>query len=101
MSRILVRGVIHNGRIEVETPINLPDGTEVLIPLPDGGGSMPESELGWDNSPEGIDAWLAWLDSLPPLTITAEEEADTAAWRKKMSDYGTAKMDKDAEDIFR
>ena len=101
MPATLVRGVVRNGRIEVETPINLPDGTELLIPLPEGVSPSPVSEVGWDNSPEGIAAWLAWLNALPTLTITPEEEADTAAWRKKMSEYGIATMEKGIEDVFR
>ena len=74
----------------METPINLPDDTELLIPLPEGAGPPPGSEPGWDNSPEGIAAWLAWFDSLPALKISPEEEANTATWRRKMSEYGTA-----------
>ena len=31
MSRILVKGIVRNGRVEVEQPINLPDGSEVTI----------------------------------------------------------------------
>jgi hypothetical protein len=31
MSSILTRGVIRNGRVEVAQPINLPDGSEVMI----------------------------------------------------------------------
>jgi hypothetical protein len=95
-SKIVIKGIVRDGRIDVETPINLPDGTELLIPLPEASGSEP----GWDNSPEGIAAWLAWFDALPTLTITPDEEADTASWRKKMSEYGIAKRDRGSEDLF-
>lgn len=101
MSTNLIRGVVRNGRIEVETPINLPDGTELLIPVPEGAGPASVAEPQWDNSPEGIAAWLAWFDSLPTLKITPEEEADTAAWRKKMNEHGIAQMDKGIEELFR
>jgi hypothetical protein len=101
MSTNLIRGVVRNGRIEVESPINLPDGTELLIPLPEGMSPPPAPEPGWDNSPEGIAAWLAWFDSLPTLTTTPEEEADTAAWRKKMGEHGIARMEKGVEELFR
>ncbi len=101
MSTNLIRGVVRNGRIEVETPIDLPDGTELLIPLPESTAVTSEGEPGWDNSPEGIAAWLAWFDALPTPTITPEEEADTAAWRKKIAEYGIAKMANDVEGLFR
>lgn len=92
MSTNWIRGVVRNGRIEVETPLNLPDGTELLIAVPEGTSSPPAAEPAWDNSPEGIAEWLAWLDSLPTLTITPEEEADTDVWREKLAEYGIAKM---------
>jgi hypothetical protein len=64
----LIKATVRSGRLEVEQPINLPDGTELLIPLPD----SPEQsgENGWDNSPEGIADWLKWYDSLEPLILT-------------------------------
>ncbi|HWE96344.1 MAG TPA: hypothetical protein VG269_20445 [Tepidisphaeraceae bacterium] len=33
----------------------------------------------WDNSPEGIAAWLKWYDSLEPLIFTAGERE---AWKR-------------------
>lgn len=68
--------------------------------LPEGAGPSPGSEPEWDNSPEGIAAWLAWFDSLPAVKISPEEEADTAAWRKNMSEYGIATMDEGIKDLF-
>jgi hypothetical protein len=101
MSTNLIRGVVRNGRIEVDTPINLPDGTELLIPLPEATSPTPTAEPGSDNTPEGIAVWLGWFDSLPTLKISPEEEADTAAWRKKMSEHGITQMGKGIEELFR
>ena len=39
MNSILLRGVIRQGRVEVDYPINLPEGTEVVV-TPD--ASVPE-----------------------------------------------------------
>ena len=101
MKTNLLRGVIRNGRIEVGTPINLPDGTELLIPLPEGTNALPAWEPERDDSPEAIAAWLAWFEALPTLSITAEEEADTTAWRQKMDAHGIAQMNREVEDLFR
>src|SRR5207245_1986199 len=51
-------------------------------------------EEGWSNSPEAIADWLKWYDSLEPLTLTPEEEADAEAWMRKVNDYAIAKMNK-------
>lgn len=69
-----IRGVVRNGRIETDDPLDLPEGTELLIPVP---GRSTDDEDDWDNSPEDIAAWLAWADSLEPLIFT---DAERAAW---------------------
>jgi hypothetical protein len=101
MNTNLLKGVVCNGRIEVGTPIDLPDGTELLIPLPEGTSPLPACEPERHDSPEAIAAWLAWFDALPTLTITAEEEADTAAWRQKMDAHAIAQMKQEVKDLFR
>ncbi len=100
MSTSMIRGVVRGGRIEVETPIDLPDGTELLIPLPEATSAPAEVEVRGDNSPEAIAAWLAWFDALPTLKITPEEEADTAAWQKRMGAHASGQMEKELEDLF-
>ena len=52
------------------------------------------------NTPEAIEVWLKWYDSLEPLIITPEEEADLAAWREKVKQYAIAQMDRDSEELF-
>jgi hypothetical protein len=55
----------------------------------------------WDNSPEGIAAWLKWYDSLQPLVFTegelAAQEADRLArkqWEKAHFNERAAKLQK-------
>lgn len=67
-----IKAVVRNGRIETNEPLRLPEGTELLIPVPE--SSADESDA-WDDSPEGIAAWLAWADSLEPLIFTDAERA--------------------------
>ena len=54
MSMIVIKGTIRNGQVEVEGPINLPDGSEVTITgyangkfvgLPDYGGPTTQEEI--------------------------------------------------------
>jgi hypothetical protein len=71
-----IKAKVRNGRIETEFPLNLPDGTELLVLA---SVADDDAEEGWDNTPEGIAAWLKWYDSLEPLLFTIEERD---AWRK-------------------
>ena len=91
-----IRAIVRNGRIETEEPIDLPEGTELLIPIPNG---ESDDDGGWDNSPEGIAAWLQWYDSLQPL-IPSETEAEADAWMKQCEQYGLEKSAKKVEDLF-
>jgi hypothetical protein len=93
-----IKAVVRNGRIETEEPLDLPEGTELLIPVPDRSG---DEELGWDNSPEGIAAWLDWADSLQPLARGEQEEAEAEAWLKRCDRHDAQKLQKDVEGLFR
>lgn len=81
----VIKATVRNGRIETETPVDLPDGTELRIPLP---GANDTDEDDWDTTPEGIAAWLDWYDSLQPLKMTEEEEIDAETWLKRCDRHG-------------
>lgn len=85
-----IKAVVRNGRIETEEPLDLPEGTELEIPRP---GCSPDDEDGWDNSPEGIAAWLKWYDSLEPLIFTDEERAAWQADRQARKEWEIAHFD--------
>ncbi len=95
-----IKSTVKNGRLELDVPADWPDGIEVEIhPVVESGTNEPLEE-GWSNTPEAIADWLRWYDSLEPLILTTEEEADAEAWMRKASDYSISKMVRASEDFF-
>jgi hypothetical protein len=62
-----ITAIVRNGRIEVDEPIDLPDGTELTIPIPHLPAILGIRDKDWSDTPEAIDAWIHWYDSLEPL----------------------------------
>jgi hypothetical protein len=70
-----VRTVIHDRRIEVPAPEELPDGTEVVLTIvADDNGPV---------SPEEIARVLAAMEKLQPLEIPDDVAADLDAWESQ------------------
>ena len=76
-----VKAVVRNGRIEVAAPLDLPDGTELTIPIP-GPTTLGLKEEDWSDAPEDVEAWINWYNSLEPLEFTAAERAAWEAARR-------------------
>src|SRR5262245_23155339 len=89
----IIKAIVHNGQIEVEDRIDLPDGTELLIPIPDRTTALGMREEDWSNSPEAIEAWLRWYDSLEPLDFTPQERAAWEAARRDQKAYELAQWE--------
>lgn len=96
-----VHATLLGGVIVPDTPLPLPDGTRLRIttaqaePLQ----MMTEDEQGDD--PESIESWCAWVDSLEPLILTAEDEerirqawADQKAWEIAHWEEHSRKLEK-------
>src|SRR5262249_44786464 len=99
-----IKATIRNGRIEVDQPIDLPDGTELTIPLPDPPNTRGTREEDGSDTPEAIAAWLRWYDSLEPLQFTPEERAAWEAARQEQKQFELAQWEKCSErleDLFR
>ncbi len=89
-----VKGIIRNGRIEVDEPINLPDGTELRIPIPDLPPTLGIRDDEWSDAPEAIVAWIGWYDSLEPLEITPAERAAWNAARQEEKQHELGQWEK-------
>ena len=95
MSSLLLKGVIRNGRVEVEGPIDLPEGTEVVVTS---GTTSPDDD---PMPPEEIVRVLAAMHQLQPLEIPDDIGADLDAWERKLDRHGIDNTDTGIEDVFR
>jgi hypothetical protein len=90
-----LKGVIRNGRVEVDEPIDLPDGTRVVV------ASLPTDCDDGPMSPEEIARVLAAMHRLEPLDIPEEVAADLDAWERKLAQHGMDNDEKGIRDVFR
>jgi len=90
-----IHGRVKNGKIELAAPADWPDGTEVEVRPVEEAVGLTEDE--WPETPEEIEAWLRWYDTVQPLILTPEDEARIAAARKAQRDFELATWDEQAE----
>ena len=93
-----IRAVVHDRRIELTAPDNIPDGTEVLVDLtPLSSSKIGLSEAEWRDDPDALADWATWLDTIEPVAFAddgtfAEEfrRFNIEAVRKQMAEGGGA-----------
>lgn len=90
----LLKGVIRNGRVEVFEPIDLPEGTEVVV-APEMAGREDGPVL-----PEEIARIDAAMQKLLPLEIPDDVAADLEAWERTLNRHGIDHFEKGIEDVF-
>jgi hypothetical protein len=73
-------GVIRDGRVELDAPARLPNGTRVRVE-PDASQSEEYEQEPWPTTPEGIEAMLQELDAIEPAILTPKEQAEIAEFR--------------------
>ncbi|MCI0642028.1 MAG: hypothetical protein L0Y72_11945 [Gemmataceae bacterium] len=80
-----VQGTWKNGQVQLDGPTDWPEGCRVLVePV------VPVEKLGlsedeWPKTPAEIAVWLNWFDSVEPVEITPQEEAEWQAARQKIA----------------
>ena len=61
MTNAMLRGVVHGNMIEVDGPLNLPEGQQVAItvkPVLSPEEAIRKSAGGWADDPEGVDRFV-------------------------------------------
>jgi hypothetical protein len=90
-----VRTVIHDRRIEVPAPEDLPDGTEVVLTI---GADVADDD--GPVSPEEIARVLAAMRRMQPLEIPDDVAADLDAWERKLNQHGIDHAENGIENVF-
>ena len=101
MSGIVVKGVVREGRVEVQGPINLPDGTEVTITGPPRGGiaGLPDEDR--PPTTEEIAATLAAMDEIESIELSDEEQSIGEAERQARKEWEKAHFKEHADRLRR
>jgi hypothetical protein len=97
MSMIVIKGTIRNGQVEVEGPINLPDGSEVTITGCPNGTIVGPPDDSDAMTPEEIAATLEAMDKIEPFELTDEERAAWEAERQARKEWEKAHFAEHAE----
>jgi hypothetical protein len=94
-----IKATVRSGRIEVNEPIDLPDGTELTISIPDSMTPMGLLDDERYDTPEAIDAWIRWYDAFEPVEFTPAERSARDAARHEEKQFELAEWEKRSQRI--
>ena len=83
-----VTGTYRNGKVALDEPVDWPEGTHVVCEY----GAQPEGVdlcldgSPWEDTPEAIQRWVEWFDSLEPVLTGQELERFESELRSARDD---------------
>ena len=96
-----IKGKYRDGKIILAEQADWPEDTEVLVePLPTE-PTIGMREEDWADTPQAIADWIAWYDSLEPLEMTPEEEAEWHAALQAQKEFDKSTFEERARRIER
>jgi hypothetical protein len=78
----IIHATVRKGRIETVLPHDIPEGTQLTIEYVKE-ATAPDCEANWKDTPDAVESWLQWYDSLEPLEWTEAEREEFFADRQK------------------
>lgn len=98
---IAATGTVKNGLVILDEPALLPEGSRVLVQSVGTVEPLGVSEADWKDSPEAIDDWIAWYDSLEPLELSAADQQALDGFRERQKELGKSDFGERAERLGR
>lgn len=92
-----IKATVCDGRLELDEPLDLPDGTVLRIPLPNDDLVAEDDDA--PMSPEEIERVLAAMDAIIPFERTPEEEARLEADRLARKEWEKANFNEHADKL--
>lgn len=85
-----ITGIFRNGQVVLDQPVDWVEGASVTVVCEtSGAGAGADFCCGgsrWEDTPEDVQRWIAWFDTLEPVFAgedLADFEADLQAMRKE------------------
>ena len=89
-----VKATWKNGQVVLEAPAHWPEGRRLVVaedPVPDDDNQADD--------PESIARWIAEFDAIPPLEMSAAEEAEWQAARQAQRDLEKSTFNERADKL--
>ena len=87
-----IKATWKNGQVQLDVRADWPEGRRLVVAedcLADVDFMTEEQQ---SDDPAEIERWIAELQALPGVTMTAEEEADLLEWRRKAKEFNVDAM---------
>ena len=102
-----VLGTYRDGQVILEREVDWPNGASLEVRLgtsADAASRRDREELCYDGSkppgtPEEIEEWLKWFDSIEPFDMTPEEEARIEADLQEFNEFNKQAVRKQWDDL--
>ena len=78
-----IRATWTNGQIVPAEPVDWPEGSELRVEPFVASEKIGVDESEWEDSPDALADWDAWLPTIEPLEYTEEEAADLERFREE------------------
>jgi hypothetical protein len=65
-----IKATWENGQIRPAEPVNRPEGIDLLVEPLATPAKIGLDESEWRDDPESIAAWVAWVDTIEPPTLS-------------------------------
>jgi hypothetical protein len=96
-----VKATWKNGQVVLDKPADWPEGHRLIVREEVPAEQRETNDGEQDDDPEAKARWIAAFDAIPPIRMTAEEEAAWQAARKAQRDTELATFQERAEKLQR